>query len=166
MNFIISIDVEAHRVKEEIGLNNGSLIKILDLLKKYNLSATFFIDTAEVNRWGYRYILNTCNIIKKYSSNHQFGLHVHPHHVSKKNKWNLHDYSYLDQEKIINYSLNMYKKIFGHHPLIFRAGGFAINDDTFRILKKYKIPKDSSFLYNHSNCKPKKCWSKSITNLL
>jgi peptidoglycan/xylan/chitin deacetylase (PgdA/CDA1 family) len=150
MNVLLTIDVEAHRTKDEFGHHNGSLDIILKILKKHNLKATFFVDYCSIKKWGYNEIEKVVRKIEEQSHNIQ--LHAHPHHYFKNNDWLLKDYKLSDQRECIKYCYDKHLTLTKSVPIAFRTGGFAANLDTIKILQECKILFDSSLLNNHKNC--------------
>ena len=53
MRVLLTIDVEAHRVVDEIsGKRHDSLGRVLSLLEAHSVKGTFFVDLCEVETWG------------------------------------------------------------------------------------------------------------------
>ncbi len=128
-SILLSFDVEEFDLlKEKYTLSYTGLKKILKLLKKYKITATFFTTAAFAQKYS--------NLIKNISKKHEIGLHGLLH----KDKYNLlppeESYKRLKKakqiiEKIIN------KKIIG-----FRAPRFC--PPSYEILRKLKLKYDSS----------------------
>lgn len=156
---LINVDTEAHRgtnpVEDliygkvcggEYGIN-----KIMDICEKYNVYATFFVDFAEVNTWGYEKIKEVCDDI--ILRGHDIQLHLHPEHFGDWQRQEFSQYTYDEQKKMIEYGINQYKSMLGHKPLAFRAGKYSINEDTIKALREMEIKIDSSFVKNNRWCK-------------
>jgi peptidoglycan/xylan/chitin deacetylase (PgdA/CDA1 family) len=149
---ILTIDVEAHRVVDEIsGDREDGLGEILAVLGEHGIAATFFVDVCEVHTWGHPFIRTVMRRIM--DAGHDLQLHVHPHHQSKDNsKWHLSQYSAQEQEDILRSAVDTFTELAGHRPSAFRAGGFGANDDTLRILEKCGLQIDSSYLLDWPGC--------------
>lgn len=147
MNIVISVDVEAHRVIDEIsGATNDSLGAILDILAEYGIRATFFVDIPEVHRWGREFLRATCH--RLLAAGQDVQLHVHPHHASGDNsRWLLSEYTFEEQEGILSAAINDFEDLTGQKALVFRAGGFGANDATLDVLRQKGITIDSSYLW-------------------
>lgn len=157
--FLINVDTEAHRGKNpvddliygkvcggEYGIN-----KIMEICEKYNVRATFFVDFAEVNSWGYDKIKNVCQDIL--TRGHDIQLHIHPEHFGDWNRQEFSQYSYEEQKSMIGYGVAQYEKIVGQKPIAFRAGKYSIDSNTLKVLHEYGIVYDSSFVKNNRWCK-------------
>jgi len=130
-NILFSIDVEP-----DLHTNNyKSLIdgipKIVYLLDKYNIKATFFV---------------TCDCIEKYpkifrqliKQGHEIALHGYRHERF--------DYLTLKQkEESIKKSIFCFKKYLNIKPKGFRAPQHSIDNETLSLLEKYNFKYDSSY---------------------
>ena len=152
MKIILSIDVEAHRSRQEIsGGPVDGLGRILEALAQHSVPATFFVDLCEARTWGIDYMEAVSKAILKYKQDIQ--LHAHPHHYSgDSNRWLLHEYSCSEQKELLEYAVGNFTRFVGRKPRAFRAGGFGANDDTFDLLRTHGIVIDSSYLYRHPHC--------------
>jgi peptidoglycan/xylan/chitin deacetylase (PgdA/CDA1 family) len=152
MKLFLTIDVEAHRVIDEIaGSRADSLGTILRLLNEEGAAATFFVDVCEVHKWGREFIRTTCDRIQ--AAGHDIQLHVHPHHATgDSRRWLLSEYSSNEQEKILDDSVVEFQVLTGKYPSAFRAGGFGADESTLRILAQRGIACDSSFLWRRPGC--------------
>lgn len=159
MKYICTVDVEAHRGNNPVddliyGIINGEqfgLMKILNLLEKYNIKATFFVDFAEVNSWGKESIKKVCNDI--IYMNQDVQVHLHPEHFGDKNREELNQYTYDEQKYMIGKCIEYYEEFIGRKPIAFRAGKFSANEDTLKVLNYYDMKIDSSYVKNN-------VWSK------
>lgn len=153
MSVIITVDVEAHRVIDEItGPTFDGLQKIINELDANAIKATFFVDFSEVHTWGFHAIKIACD--KILSSKHDIQLHIHPHHYSgDRNRWMLGDYSYAEKVEIIKDAISNYKNIVGKMPLAFRAGAFGIDEESLEILFDNNIKIDCSYMEHAKQCK-------------
>jgi peptidoglycan/xylan/chitin deacetylase (PgdA/CDA1 family) len=149
---VLSIDVEAHRVLEEItGSDSDSLGDILKSLGARRCNGTFFVDVCEVKTWGREFMQSVCDRIAQ--AGHDIQLHVHPHHYTKDNKrWLLSEYSRREQEEVFKYAFAEFESLVGKRPRVFRAGGFGLNRDTLDILRSHGIGIDSSYMLRRPGC--------------
>ena len=97
-------------------------ISILDILKRYNISATFFVVGSEVKKFP--------DIIQRiYREKHIIGNHT----------WNHPDITTLSRNELwkeINSTNIQIKKIIGHSPDLFRPPYSSINDKNADAIKK------------------------------
>jgi peptidoglycan/xylan/chitin deacetylase (PgdA/CDA1 family) len=152
MNVLITVDVEAHRVIEEIsGAHSDSLGDILSALQRFGCKATFFVDLCEVSTWGEKFMGQVCHRIR--DAGQDVGLHAHPHHVSGDGKrWLLSEYTREEQARILDYAIEQYNKFMGTQPLAFRAGGFGANRDTLELLAERGVAIDCSLMQGWRGC--------------
>ncbi len=143
--------------------------KILDILNKYNINGTFFIDILFLeflernNMVSYlNLILNQINQLIYFKQEIQ--LHVHPHWLTTKVNPNLLKFeinkdhyklvnNFTSVENIIKHSITTLLKYFpilSNQIIGFRAGGFCAHpfNIVFDALLSNKIYFDSSFLPN------------------
>ncbi|MGZ0879140.1 polysaccharide deacetylase family protein [Priestia megaterium] len=106
-------------------------ISILDILKRYNISATFFVVGSEVKKFP--------DIIQRiYREKHIIGNHT----------WNHPDITTLSRNELwkeINSTNIQIKKIIGHSPDLFRPPYSSINDKNANAIKKFGM---TSVLWN------------------
>jgi peptidoglycan/xylan/chitin deacetylase (PgdA/CDA1 family) len=152
MNILITVDVEAHRVIDEIsGPHSDSLGDILACLDRFGCRATFFVDLCEVPIWGENFMRQVCHRIRDAGQDVQ--LHAHPHHVSGDSKrWLLSEYTREEQAPILDYAIDQYRTFMGTRPLAFRAGGFGVNRDTLELLAEKGIAIDCSLMQGWRGC--------------
>ena len=152
MQVFLTVDVEAHRVIDEIsGTQHDSLQCLLSSLIETGLPATFFVDLCEVATWGRPFMQRVCERIREAGQDLQ--LHAHPHHFTKdSNRWLLSDYTRADQEHVLDFALEAYRDITGNKPVAFRAGGFGIDANTFAILRERGIELDCSLMQGWKGC--------------
>jgi len=152
MNLLITVDVEAHRVIEEItGTQSDSLGDILASLQRFGYRATFFVDLCEVPTWGENFMREVCHRIRAAGQDVQ--LHAHPHHVSGDGKrWLLSEYTREEQARILDYAIEQYRKFMGTQPRAFRAGGFGANRDTLELLAERGVAVDCPLMQGWSGC--------------
>lgn len=160
MQAIITVDVEAHRGNTPVetfiwgkaidGKRYG-LELIVDTLVSYGLKGLFFVDFAEINDYGEEAITEVVQYLK--SKNQYIGIHLHPDHFGDTSRTFMWEYSFEEQNAMVEFCVNHYKKLVGIQPLFFRAGKFGANDDTLRVLCQNNIKYDSSCFYKHNWCK-------------
>lgn len=106
-------------------------ISILDILKRYNISATFFVVGSEIKKFP--------DIIQRiYREKHIIGNHT----------WNHPDITTLSRNELwkeINSTNIQIKKIIGHSPDLFRPPYSSINDKNADAIKKFGM---TSVLWN------------------
>ncbi len=148
---LLTIDTEFIISKTEIlGINGSNGIKdILSILKKYNVKATFFIDYYEQKKWGDEIFEEITSLIL--SDKHEIELHLHPGIFGDRSY--LWQYTKEEQEKLIEESINIYKKFNNATPKFFRAGGYSANDETLETLMDKNFLADLSYQYKQKRCK-------------
>jgi peptidoglycan/xylan/chitin deacetylase (PgdA/CDA1 family) len=155
MQVFLTVDVEAHRVIDEIsGKPQDSLASILALLREVGSKGTFFVDLCEVPTWGQAFMGEVCHRILRAGQDVQ--LHAHPHHFTNDNgRWQLSDYSAEDQRKVLDFAVAQYTGILGRPPVAFRAGGFGIDQNTFTVLEDLGLKLDCSLMHGWNGCNVK-----------
>lgn len=146
-------------VMGEIGDQYYGVPEITRVLNFYNFKAEFFVDVYESKYYGDDKYLNLCKYLDE--KGHGVELHTHPSYAYDIARVNMHQYSLEEQIQIVSDGKNMIKKWIGKYPVAHRAGGYGANNDTLTALRVNDIEIDSSFLYNHVNCKIK---LKTINN--
>jgi peptidoglycan/xylan/chitin deacetylase (PgdA/CDA1 family) len=104
---------------------------ILDILKRYNIPATFFVVGSEVKKFP--------NLIRRIDTEK---------HVIGNHTWNHPDITTLSQNELweeINSTNIQIKKIIGHSPNLFRPPYSSINDKTAADIEKFGM---TSVLWN------------------
>lgn len=152
MQVFLTVDVEAHRVIDEIsGARHDSLQILLSALNKFRLPATFFVDLCEVSTWGKSMMRQVCERIM--AAGQDLQLHAHPHHFTKDSRrWQLSDYDRADQEKVLDFAMESFIEMTGRKPDSFRAGGFGVDENTFAILRERGVQVDCSLMYRWPGC--------------
>jgi len=124
---------------------------IMDILDKYNAKGEFFVDVYPYKQIGEDKFANLCkNIVKK---GHNVQLHTHPSMAFDRERIHMHQYSLKEQIEILELGKEKIKAWIGKYPIAHRAGGYGINEDTFKALSQVGILHDSSYFYGHGNCK-------------
>ena len=124
---------------------------IMDILDKYEVKGEFFVDVYPYKQIGENKFALLCQNITKRGHNVQ--LHTHPSMAFDKNRIYMHQYSLKEQIEILGLGKRKIKKWINKYPVAHRAGGYGINEDTFRALENIGIYYDSSYFYGNENCK-------------
>jgi peptidoglycan/xylan/chitin deacetylase (PgdA/CDA1 family) len=76
----------------------------------------------------------------------EIGVHTHPNFHEEYNNYGnkLSNYPYEAQYKMVKRDYDLIATLIGKKPKLFRAGKFAANKDTLRVLRELSIPIDSS----------------------
>ncbi len=175
-NIFITFDYELF-FGSHSGTQDKSIIdptnKILALLDKYNINASFFIDSGylvKLNEYRNKYNILEKNYqiilsqIKKLDKQgHDIQLHIHPHWEDSffdGNKWiintlryRLHDFDEKEIDNIIFRYKKVLTDIVGDKVFTFRAGGWCIQPfkKIKNALKKHNIWLDSTVFENGKN---------------
>ena len=172
---IPTIDVEAahgvNPVDDMIwGKKGYGIKKIVQILKDYGLTATFFVDVYEKSYWGDK-MREVVNFLL--SSEQDVELHTHPAwKEDKRDFWNkdlvelkrnqamfdpdrpwMHMYSFEEQSKIIKIGKEILRNYGVADVVAHRSGGYSINVDTLKALAINDIPIDMSIFPGHPNTK-------------
>ena len=155
----LTVDTECHQIEN---LNrtiygktkNGvyGLEKILQIGKKLNIPVNVFLDIPECHRYGEQHTRDIIELVKKY--NQPIFLHVHPDYIGDPDKKHLWEYTKDEQRNIMRTALDDYYKYCGeYNKLIFRAGAWGVNSETYEVLREL-LPDpdfeilDLSYLYH------------------
>ena len=149
----ITCDVE---IKSTGNIDN--LKNIIDLLNKYGISGTLFLELTNNNIDLYK-----TNDLINHFQNHELGLHIHWTDSRTKGLENL---ILDDMRKELENSLDFSKEL-GFKPVSFRGGGLCCTNASLRLIKEYGFKIDSSvaaklnesgaWFQNHTNV-PYKSW--------
>lgn len=152
MQVLLTVDVEAHRVLDEIsGERRDSLGAILSALDRHRMRATFFVDLCGRKTWGDAVMRRTCERIR--SGRHDLQLHAHPHHATgDATRWLLSEYTPEEQRAVLRDAVQCYQRYVGEMPSAFRAGGFGLNDATIDLLRELGLKADCSFHWRRPGC--------------
>jgi len=124
---------------------------IMEILDKYDVEGEFFVDVYPYKQIGEDKFANLCkNIVKR---GHNVQLHTHPSMAFDRDRIHMHQYSLKEQIEILELGKEKIKDWTGNYPIAHRAGGYGINEDTFKALSQVGILHDSSYFYGHGNCK-------------
>lgn len=118
-----------------------STIKILDLLKRNNISATFFVISDLIDRYP--------KLIKALKeSNHEIGCHSHHHFIPFNTKSKKQTQSSEEWEKELVNSKNILEKAFEREIIGYRAPGAFFANWMVPIIERNGFKYDSSISYN------------------
>lgn len=129
-----------------------ALPKTLEILNRHGLRGVFFVEPLFSARFGARYLEEIVRLIDDAGQDVQ--LHLHPEwtdeirpaiipDVSAKRQ-HLTYYSLEEQTALIRYAKRLLESALGKPVSAFRAGSYAINEDTFLALAANGISVDSS----------------------
>lgn len=179
MNIFITLDYELF-----FGVNSGTQYKsivnptnkLLILLDKYDIKASFFIDSGyliKLDEYRKKYDVlekdyqNILEQIKKLDNNgHDIQLHVHPHWedssfdgekwIIDTSRYRLHQFDEKDIDNIVFRYKKVLTDIVGDKVFSFRAGGWCIQpfNKIKDALKKHNIWLDSTLFENGKNASP------------
>jgi hypothetical protein len=130
---------------------NYGVPKIVEMLNDYNFKGEFFIDIYEENFFGEQNFADLCTNLDE--QGHGVQLHTHPSFAYDINRNFMHEYTIDEQIKIIQEGKRKIYNWIQKNPIAHRAGGYGANIDTIKALELNSILIDSSFYYNHPNCK-------------
>lgn len=128
-----------------------ALPKVLDLLRRHGLRATFFVEPLFAFRFGITPLAEIISLIR--SAGQGVQLHCHPEWADEarppllgttRKRANLFQYSLGEQTELIARAREMLERAGAPPPTAFRAGSYACNRDTFHALAQNEIHVDSS----------------------
>ena len=129
-----------------------ALPKTLEILNRHGLRGVFFVEPLFSARFGARYLEQIVRLID--DAGQEVQLHLHPEwtdeisppiipNVAGKRQ-HLTYYSLDEQTALIRHARNLLENVLGKPVSAFRAGSYAINEDTFAALARCGISVDSS----------------------
>lgn len=129
-----------------------ALPKTLEILNRHGLRGVFFVEPLFSARFGARYLEQIVRLID--DAGQEVQLHLHPEwtdeinpsiisNVSSKRQ-HLTYYSLEEQTALIHHAKTLLENALGKPVSAFRAGSYAINEDTFLALATNGIAIDSS----------------------
>ncbi len=152
----ITVDTEYSTHKDDIGIFgtiNGKQYGIplmVDLLDKYGLKATFYVDVYTNKESYVGALIDTCKELDQ--RGHDLQLHTHPNGLFDPNRGGMKDYSLQEQIDIIKKGSDIFQEWFSQKPIAHRAGDWGANYDTLKALQENDIRVDSSMFYGWGNC--------------
>ena len=138
----LTVDTECHSIKKLNNYITGKtntgvygLERILELGKELNIPVNVFLDVPECHVYGDEYMTSLVELIQKYGQ--PIFLHVHPDYIADPNRKHLWEYSKDEQKVILKQAILDYQRYCGNtEKLIFRAGAWGVNNDTYEILNE------------------------------
>lgn len=129
-----------------------ALPKTLEILNRHGLRGVFFVEPLFSARFGASYLERIVRLID--DADHEVQLHLHPEwtdeiippiipNVSVKRQ-HLTYYTFEEQIALIRHGKMLLEEALGKTVSAFRAGSYAINEDTFEALATCGISVDSS----------------------
>lgn len=133
---------------EGIGREFG-VFGILDELDLRRLTGTFFVNVYEADRQPAGVVRGVVQEIA--ARGHEVGLHAHPSPTMDLYQRPLFRLSRETQAEVLRRGADLIAHWIGTPPTSFRAGGYALNDDTFAALEDVGIAVDSSCFFPSPN---------------
>ena len=131
MAVLLTFDVEQDLHSSNYKSLEFGIPKLLSLLNKHNIKATFFVPAKLIKNFPDLFI-------SLGSQGHEIALHGYEHE-------RFDDLTYFEKENRIKKSLTIYTKIFKKLPKGFRTPQHSIDEETLKILNKHKFSYDSSY---------------------
>lgn len=155
---LLTVDVEdpyfpgdMKRIWGKVENNYYGIPKIVEILKRYNFKATFFVDVYENKIHGDKKMREVLRFLNEAEQDVQ--LHTHPGVAGRWGKGGLSGRPLLEQIDIIKYGKVYIEDIINREVIAHRAGSYSIDDTTLEALCYNNIKFDSSLFYKSSNCK-------------
>jgi Polysaccharide deacetylase len=133
---------------EGIGREFG-VFGILDQLDAHDMKATFFVNVYETDRQPAGVVEGVVREIAE--RGHEVGLHSHPSPGLGLYRRPLFHLPATQQTDILRWGADLIDRWTGAPPISFRAGGYALDDNTFTALEDVGIAIDSSCLFSSEN---------------
>jgi peptidoglycan/xylan/chitin deacetylase (PgdA/CDA1 family) len=134
---------------EGIGEEYGAY-GILDILDRYGLRATWFINVYEAHRHDDPATVE--RLVKAISERgHELALHTHPSEDLELYPRPLYWFDAQQQKEILGFGADLIARWTGQPPVSFRAGGYVLNDETFEALESLGFRIDSSVFFSSKN---------------
>jgi len=122
---------------------------ILDEFDSLALKGTFFVNVYEKDRQPAGEVEQVVREIA--ARGHEVGLHTHPSPTLDFYRRPLFRLSLPAQVEVLRWGVDLIEKWTGERPTSFRAGGYALNDDTLVALQEVGIAIDSSCFFPSPN---------------
>ncbi len=157
-NVFITVDMETpqtpyrmKKISNPLFNEKWEYLTILKICHFYGIPVTFFLNIYEEQAWGEGYFTDIADNI--YNLGGDIQLHTHPFWAYDYNRINMHEYSKDEQSDIIGYGKERLRRMSDGGIKIHRAGAYGADLNTMTALRENGIPLDSSFFWNHINCK-------------
>ena len=148
MNVFLTIDVETYTGNYELDINGygKGLPFILELLNRFEVKGTFFIEALGATRWGTSALKNICLVINGFG--HSIQLHTHPK-VAEVEGINTRDdqmwkYDVIAQKKLLEEGIRILNTCGCKKTIAFRAGDLAADKNTLEAMEKVGLPISSN----------------------
>jgi len=123
---------------------------VLDILDRYDLRATWFVNVYEAHR--HEDPTTVERLVRSIDERgHEVALHTHPSEDLELYSRPLYWFDAEQQKDILGYGADLIEKWTGRWPVSFRAGGYVLNDETFEALESLGFRVDSSVFFGSKN---------------
>ena len=147
--------------------SNYGVGMLADIFNSFGLRATFFLDVFEHTLYGESRLRKVCDLLL--ARNQDIQLHTHPawrddsrdfkkiRRLKKERSYFPQDKDFMfkcsfeEQVEILEHGIDCLERWTGNSSIAHRAGGYGVNEDTIRALRRVGIPVDSSMRYGHPN---------------
>ncbi|HEY8814171.1 MAG TPA: polysaccharide deacetylase family protein [Candidatus Dormibacteraeota bacterium] len=155
LTLFVTVDVEDSYFDRPILMTGDGIGRefgvfgILDELDVRRLRGTFFVNVYEADRQPAGVVRSVVQEIA--ARGHEVGLHAHPSPTMDTYQKPLFRLSQESQAEVLRHGVDLIAHWTGTPPTSFRAGGYALNDDTFAALEDVGIAVDSSCFFPSPN---------------
>lgn len=155
VTLFLTVDVEDAYFRQPILMSGEGVGRefgvfgILDALDVRALKGTFFVNVYEKDRQPPNVVEGVVREIAE--RGHEVGLHTHPSEELDFYKRPLFYLSRTAQEALLNWGADLIERWTDERPMSFRAGGYALNDDTLAALTATGFSIDSSCFFPSPN---------------
>ncbi len=129
------------------GSEYWGITRIMDILDKYSIKGTFFVNIYEAKKFGDDTLKKACQEID--GRGHDVELHTHPRYAFLKID-DMQDADLATQIEIIKYGKTLIYSWIGKNPVAHRAGAYAANENTLKACAENEIFIDSSRNYAYA----------------
>lgn len=139
----ITVDTECHDINNQDRYIWGrtkdgekwGLQKILEVGQSLSIPINFFVDIAEVDRYGIEFIKEIIDVISAY--NQPVFLHLHPNFITGEDERSyLWQYTEKEQKDILYRAHEIWDELFPSTPCVaFRAGRYGTDSKIYTLLK-------------------------------
>jgi len=124
---------------------------MVNLLKKYDYSATFFFNPYEYKKHGEQSIMEIAKWLDE--SGQDVQLHTHPQWAYDEKRNFMYQYSLEEQVEIVRNGKELLERWIGKPIIAHRAGAYSADENTLRALISNNILYDSSLFIASPNSK-------------